>query len=89
MSRVKNYVQLERDRRERIGVAQWRVAWALIFIGVALLLFDLWTMLRFAFTQEVGEPGWYRDTSWPAWLFIGGIAIWVVGFGIRHPDDLP
>lgn len=89
MSRLNDYVQLERNRRERIGVAAWGVAWALIFVGVAVLLFDLWGMLTFAFTQEqqIGESGWYQGTSLPAWLFVGGVASWAIGHSIRHPDD--
>jgi amino acid transporter len=91
MSRLKDYGELERNRRERIGVARWRVAWALILVGVAVLLFDLWGMFTFAFTfkEKIGELGWYGDTTWPAWLFVGGIAVWAIGNSIRHPDDYP
>ena len=88
MSRVRDYVQLERNRRDQIGTARWRVAWALIFVGVAVLLFDLWGMFTFAFTfdERIGESGWYGDTTWPAWLFVGGVASWAIGNSMRHPD---
>ena len=90
MSRLKDYVRLERNRRERIGAARWRLAWVLILVGVAVLLFDLWGMFTFAFTQEeIGEKGWYQDTNWPAWLFVGGVASWAIGYSFRHPDDYP
>lgn len=64
--------------RHELGLARWLFGWTLILLGIAVLVFDFYS----AFTSRSYEGGWYQDTDWPPWIFLGGGACCFLGYSI-------